>query len=305
RSEKETNLQFLNTIVEHMSTGLLGFDAMGNIELINASTKKLIGIYSIRSIDDLIEQHPRFYKVIFDLAPGKSTIYRNDNDEQISVSATDIILRGKKVKLISLQNIQSQLQKKEIEAWQNLTRVLRHEIMNSITPIASLTNTLLTILDEDLVAESNKYAIDTDTKEDLTDGLSTIENRSQGLISFIDAYRDYTSIPLPDPEPFKIDELLHRIATLLNPSLVEKEVSFNIHVLPKDMEINADQKLIEQVLINLIKNAIEASHKGGDIHVYAGMADDGNPRIIVEDHGEGIIREALEKIFIPFYRTEN
>ncbi len=304
RSEKESNLQFLNTIVEHVTTGLLGYDADGDIQLINASTKKLIGIYSIRNIEDLLEQHPRFYKIIFDLAPGKSTIYRNRDDEQISVSATEIILRGRKIKLLSLQNIQSQLQKKEIEAWQNLTRVLRHEIMNSITPIASLTTTLRTILDEDLIESNDHYQMDGETKEDLTDGLATIENRSKGLISFIDAYRDYTSIPLPDPAPFAISELLHRIETLLKPSLSSRKISLNMHIMPEDMEINADQKLIEQVLINLLKNAIEASHDNGDIHVYAGIADDNSPRIVVEDHGQGIIREALEKIFIPFYTTK-
>jgi signal transduction histidine kinase len=103
RSEKETNLQFLNTIVEHVSTGLLGYDSNGDIQLFNASTKKLIGIYSIRNIEDLLEQYPRFYKIIFDLEPGKSTIYRNKDDEQISVSATEIVLRGKKIKLLSLQ----------------------------------------------------------------------------------------------------------------------------------------------------------------------------------------------------------
>ena len=304
RSEKEANLHFLNTIVEHVSTGLLGFDNDGDVQLINASTKKLIGIYGIRNIEDLLTDHPKFYKIIFDLAPGKSTTYRNREDEQISVSATEIILRGRNVKLIALQNIQTQLQKKEIEAWQNLTRVLRHEIMNSITPIASLTTTLRTILDEDVKPEGDHFTIDDETRTDLTEGLQTIEGRSKGLISFIDAYRDYTSIPLPNPEPIVISELLKRIEMLLGTSLQKNDISLQIHVMPTDMTVNADDKLIEQVLINLIKNAIEASKPKGEIHVYAGIADDGGPRIIVEDHGEGIIREALEKIFIPFYTTK-
>ncbi|MCA6075188.1 sensor histidine kinase [Fulvivirga sedimenti] len=304
RSEKETNLHFLNTIVEHVSTGLLGFDNNGNIELINASTKRLIGIYAIHNIEDLLEKHPKFYKTIFDLPTGKSTIYRNQEEEQISVSATEIILRGKKVKLISLQNIQTQLQKKEIEAWQNLTRVLRHEIMNSITPIASLTTTLRTILAEDLRAQGSEYVLDEETKDDLTDGLGTIEGRSKGLISFIDAYRDYTSIPLPDPEPIVVKDLLHRIETLLKSSLDSHNINLKLYLVPENLVINADDKLIEQVLINLVKNAIEASPDDSAIHLYAGKSDDGNARIVVEDHGQGIIREALDKIFIPFYTTK-
>jgi signal transduction histidine kinase len=304
RSEKEAQIHFLNTIVEHVTTGIIGFDPDGDVALINPSAKKLIGIYTIRNLDDLLEKHPRFYKTIFDLEPGKSTTYLNREQEQLSVSATEIILQGRSVKLISLQNIQPQLQKKEIESWQNLTRVLRHEIMNSITPIASLTTTLGTILEEDLTPQNGEFLMDDETMGDLRDGLGTIESRSKGLISFIDAYRDYTSIPLPDPEEIEVASMIHKIQTLLKPNLKKAEIEIQSHILPEDLIINADPKLLEQVLINLLKNAIEASPKGSDIHIYAGKNDKDRPQIIVEDHGEGIIREALDKIFIPFYTTK-
>ena len=228
----------------------------------------------------------------------------NREQEQLSVSATEIILQGRSVKLISLQNIQPQLQKKEIESWQNLTRVLRHEIMNSITPIASLTTTLRTILEEDLKPQDQEFLMDEETMGDLKDGLGTIESRSKGLISFIDAYRDYTSIPLPDPEEVEVASMIHKIQTLLKPNLKSSDIRINSHIMPENLIIHADPKLLEQVLINLLKNAIEASPKGSEIHVYAGKNDKDRPQIIVEDHGSGIIREALDKIFIPFYTTK-
>jgi len=304
RAEKEAHLHYLHTIVEHVNTGLLAFDEDGEVELINATTKKLLGFLTLRNTDELISGNSRLYKAIFDLAPGKSTIYTNHKNEQLAIHATELILKGRKVKLLSIQNIQPELQKKELEAWQNLTRVLRHEIMNSITPIASLTGTMKTILEEDLVRKNDHYELEEESAEDLEEGLSTIESRSKGLIRFIDAYRDYTAIPLPTLEKLKIADLFRHIKTLLKSELMETRTTLECSVLPEELEIFADEKLIEQVLINLIKNAIEATHQGDVIHLRAILRNQKQVEIIVEDHGEGIIREALDRIFIPFYTTK-
>lgn len=304
RAEKEAHLHYLHTIVEHVSTGLLAFDESGNVELLNATTKKLLGLVSLHNTDELIENNSRLYKAIFDLAPGKSTIYSNHKSEQLSIQATELILKGRKVKLLAIQNIQPELQKKELEAWQNLTRVLRHEIMNSITPIASLTGTMKTILDEDLIQRDDHFVLEAEAAEDLGEGLSTIENRSKGLIRFIDAYRDYTAIPLPSMEKFKIAELFKQINTLFKTQLSHTETVLEWSVLPEELELFADAKLIEQVLINLIKNAIEATQPGDTIFLYAALKNQKQVTILVEDHGDGIIREAIERIFIPFYTTK-
>lgn len=304
RAEKESHLHYLHTIVEHVNTGLLAFDEDGKVELINATTKKLLGLISLKNIDELIAGNSRLYKAIFDLAPGKSTVYTNHQNEQLAIHATELILKGRKVKLLSIQNIQPELQKKELEAWQNLTRVLRHEIMNSITPIASLTGTMRTILEEDMQRINGAYTLDDEAAEDLEEGLSTIENRSQGLIRFIDAYRDYTAIPLPTMGTIRITDLFRRISTLLKTELTESGTHLKCKVLPEELELFADEELIEQVLINLIKNAIEATRKGDTILLQAVIKNQKTVQIVVEDHGEGIIREALERIFIPFYTTK-
>ena len=307
RSEKEEHLLYLNTIVEHVSTGLLSFDAQGNIALINATAKRFLSIETLRNLDELLDINPRLYKVIFDLPTGKSELHRLEGDIQLSITATEIILRGIKVKLVALQNIQPELQKKELEAWQNLTKVLRHEIMNSITPIASLTSTLKDVLVEDLRKDGERYVLETEAVDDLNDGIETIEGRSKGLIKFIDAYRDYTSIPLPQITNIAIEQLFEHLEQLLKAEVRQSRINLQCHVYPTDITIEADEELIEQVLINLVKNAIESfeedqAERTIELHAHYNQA--GNVAITITDNGMGIVREALEQIFVPFYTTK-
>lgn len=306
RSEKEEHLLYLNTIVEHVSTGLISFDMDGQVQLINATAKKFLKMDSLRNIDELIENQSRLYKVLFDLQAGKSELFRLEGDIQLSVTATELVLRGKNIKLVALQNIQPELQKKELEAWQNLTKVLRHEIMNSITPIASLTSTLKDVLIEDLKQQGSSFILNEDAVDDLHDGIETIESRSKGLIKFINAYRDYTSIPLPKIKPINAYELLDHISQLLKVEVRKSNVNLYFNVNPKSLLINCDEELMEQVLINLIKNSIEAlsDSRNPVITIEAGYNELKNPKIILEDNGSGIAREALEQIFIPFYTTK-
>ncbi len=306
RSEKEEHLLYLNTIVEHVTTGLISFDGNGNVELMNATAKRFLKTETLRSIDELIDTNSKLYKVLFDLPTGKSALHRLEGDIQLSVTATEIILRGKKVKLIALQNIQPELQKKELEAWQNLTKVLRHEIMNSITPIASLTSTLKDVLLEDLKHEKNQFILPDEAVDDLHDGIETIESRSKGLIKFIDAYRDYTSIPLPEIKSLTVSDLFEHISQLMKMELRKHNIDFSHKVTPSDLTLNADEELIEQVLINLIKNAIEALEESPSplIELIATTNEANNPKITIYDNGSGIVREALEQIFIPFYTTK-
>ncbi|MEM9855885.1 MAG: ATP-binding protein [Bacteroidota bacterium] len=306
RSEKEEHLQYLNTIVEHVSTGLISYDLNGQVHLINPIAKRFLKVDNLRNIEELIETQSRLYKILFDLPAGKSELYRIEGDIQLSVNATDIVLRGKQMKLVALQNIQPELQKKELEAWQNLTKVLRHEIMNSITPIASLTSTMKDILVEDLDNKENHFELPEEAVEDLQEGLGTIENRSQGLIRFIDAYRDYTSIPLPKIEKLEVKSLLDHVVNLLKVELRKAKIETTVLVEPKGLTLNGDVELLEQVIINLVKNAIEAleEHPKPSITLKARLNDTNNVKIIIRDNGKGIIREALDQIFIPFYSTK-
>ena len=239
------------------------------------------------------------------MEPGKSTLYKADQDFLLTIQATELRIRGNTMKLLTLQNIQTELQQQEIEAWQNLTRVLRHEIMNSITPISSLTSTLREILDHDMVQKNSHYELKTEGAEDLREGLSTIENRSKGLIKFIDAYREYTSLPQPKIKTVLVKELIEKVAQLMKPEIRKTTIEFRYTCDSDYLTIQADEEMIEQVLINLIKNSIEALGDVQDgkidlIGKYSGSV----VLIEVVDNGSGIIKEALSRVFVPFFTTK-
>src|SRR5882757_2047335 len=173
RSEKEEHWQYLNTVVQQVRTGILSYDNEGQIQLINANAKRFLGIQNIGNIEELSERNPKLLKAIKEVEPGRSTLYKGQ-DFLLTIQSTEMRIRGNPMKLLTLQNIQTELQQQEIEAWQKLTRVLRHEIMNSITPISSLTSTLKEILDHDMVQHNSHYELKNEGAEDLREGLSTI-----------------------------------------------------------------------------------------------------------------------------------
>jgi two-component system, NtrC family, nitrogen regulation sensor histidine kinase NtrY len=305
RSEKEEHWQYLNTIVQQVRTGIVSFDAEGNIQLINPNARKYMDVYSIKSIHELKEINEKLYHAITDAVTGKSSLYKGRNELYLTIQATELRIRGNDVKLITLQNIQPELQKQELEAWQNLTRVLRHEIMNSITPISSLTSTLQDVLHYDLVKKNGHYELKAEGAEDLKEGLSTIENRSKGLIKFIDAYREYTSLPKPKFTLVKIKDLIDKVALLMKPDLKKHTINFHCGSSSEYLTIQADEEMIEQVLINLLKNAIEAVTDTKDPRIELwGLYDESSVKIDIIDNGAGIIPEAIDKIFVPFFSTK-
>ena len=305
RSEKEEHWQYLNSVVQQVRTGILSFDSEGTIQLINTNAKRFIGANNLQNIGELIPLNPRLYHALNSVAPGKSELYKGSNELYLTIQATELRIRGTDVKLVTLQNIQPELQKQELEAWQNLTRVLRHEIMNSITPISSLTSTLREILDHDMERKENHYELKQEGAEDLREGLSTIENRSKGLIKFIDAYREYTSLPKPKISVVRLKDVIDKVAQLMRIELKKTDIDFHCECSSEYLTINADVEMIEQVLINLLKNAIEALQETPDPRLeLIGRYDDSTVKIEVIDNGPGIIKEALEHIFVPFYTTK-
>jgi len=305
RSEKEEHWQYLNSVVQQVRTGILSFDAEGTVQLINTNAKKFIGVNNLQNIGELIPLNPRLYHALNSAGPGKSELYKGSNELYLTIQATELRIRGADVKLVTLQNIQPELQKQELEAWQNLTRVLRHEIMNSITPISSLTSTLREILDHDMEPKGTHYELKEEGAEDLREGLSTIENRSKGLIKFIDAYREYTSLPKPKMSVVRLKDVIDKVAQLMRIELKKTDVHFHYECSSEYITINADVEMIEQVLINLLKNAIEALQETPDPKLeLIGRYDDNAVKIEVIDNGPGIIKEALEHIFVPFYTTK-
>lgn len=305
RSEKEEHWQYLNTIVQQVRTGIISFDPEGEVQLMNANAKRFIGQAHLKNINELAEQNPKLYEALMEVQAGKSTLYKSGSEFLLTIQATELRVRGNTVKLVTLQNIQTELQKQELEAWQNLTRVLRHEIMNSITPISSLTSTLREILDQDMIKKEETYELKNEGAEDLREGLLTIESRSKGLIKFIDAYREYTSLPQPKIKTIRLKDLIEKVAQLMKTELKKTTIQFSHSYQSEYITIQADEEMIEQVLINLVKNAIEAVDQtpGGKVEL-RGRAEDNVVMIEVIDNGPGIIPEAIERIFVPFFTTK-
>jgi two-component system nitrogen regulation sensor histidine kinase NtrY len=291
--------------VQQVRTGILSFDPDGNVQLMNPIAKRFVGIINMKNVNELKDINPNLYKALIEVQSGKSTLYKSGNEFLLTLQATELRIRGNTVKLVTLQNIQTELQKQELESWQNLTRVLRHEIMNSITPISSLTSTLREILDHDLTKKEHNYELKTEGAEDLREGLTTIESRSKGLIKFIDAYREYTSLPQPKTQRIRVAELLEKVAQLLKPELKKTTIQFSYQCDSEYLTIDADQEMIEQVLINLIKNAMEALDHSSNAKIeLKGTYADNRVLISVTDNGPGIIPEAIERVFIPFFTTK-
>lgn len=305
RSEKEEHWQYLNTVVQQVRTGILSFDQEGNVQLINANAKRYMGVNTLKNIHLLAERNPNLLQALLEVEPGKSTLFKSSQDVLLTIQATELRIRGNTMKLLTLQNIQSELQQQEIEAWQNLTRVLRHEIMNSITPISSLTSTLREVLDNDMVRKDSHFELKEEGAEDLREGLSTIENRSKGLIKFIDAYREYTSLPQPKMKSVHVKAFLERIGQLLRPEIKKTNIQFDYRCESEFLTVQADEEMIEQVLINLIKNSLEAlADTPGGLITVRGYYDEAHVLIEVTDNGPGIIPEAMNKVFVPFFTTK-
>lgn len=307
RQERDSEFLFFRNIVMHVGIGLIVFKENGSVEIFNGAARRLLRTSRVSRIDDLREISAPLVDVIRRLKTGGRELLRlkiHDDIVQLSVYAIELTLKGENVKLVSIQNIQSELEEKEMEAWQNLVRVLTHEIMNSVTPISSLAGTIETDLRDHFKQETPSLS-----HEELRDihlSLQTISKRSEALIRFVKEFRSLSSIPKPKPSVFAARTMLEEICTLHKMELSEKGIEITVDVYPEDLTILADKGMIEQVLINLVKNAIQSFEEQTQrtITLRAFVSDKSRPVILVKDNGAGIDPDALEKIFIPFYTTK-
>jgi nitrogen fixation/metabolism regulation signal transduction histidine kinase len=279
RAEKEATLHYLNNIVQHINVGIFSIDARGSVQLMNQAALRLLGIYNLQHIDELQAKHPELHQKLTREISQENYLYEGSPEKQLLIRTSTLTLQGKTIRLFSLQNIIDELQQKELEAWQNLTKILRHEIMNSVAPIVSLIGTMKDILVHDVQEKSP-------ATEDLSEALETVESRGRGVMNFVNAYREFTNIPKPQMQA------------------QAENVQFNLQV-EQDFLLYADSDQLEQVLINLIKNAFEATEKTTDRQVSVLVYQAQNKHFItIQDNGVGIEIEAIEKIFMPFYSTK-
>ena len=311
REEREQNYFYLETVVEHIGFGLISYREDGVVELINNSTKKLFKITSLRNLNELESFSPELVSRLMTISNGESImvkIQKQDTILQLAIFATEFKVADRLIRMATIKDIQNELEENEMESWQKLIRVLTHEIMNSITPIASITQTLNYMIKDVRSTYTNAFQDEgeTETIDEIELAIETIHKRSIGLLHFVESYRDLTRIPTPKFTIFPVRDLFDNLKGLMKEEMNKHNIQCIATIKPEKLELSADEQLIEQVLINLLKNAIQALEKTENPHIELKAFIDANGKIIIQiiDNGQGILPEVLDKIFVPFFTTK-
>lgn len=304
RTAKEEQANYLNTLVQHVPVAVLAVDEAGRIDLINSAARRLLGSAASGRVHDYASLGADFPQQLMKLQTGERQLIKAVRDStplQLNVLATELRIGGRDLRIISLQDIHGELESREIEAWQNLIRVLTHEIMNSVTPISSLAATASELLADAREPEKTRAAI-----HDVEDAIDTIAKRSAGLMHFVESYRRLTRVPKPVSRSLQVSDLFRRVGQLMEPELERRGISLQQSIEPPTLKVNADTDLLEQALINLIRNSIDALAEASEPHVRlkAELDTSGRTLITVEDNGSGMPDDVRENIFVPFYTTK-
>jgi two-component system nitrogen regulation sensor histidine kinase NtrY len=310
RSEKEEHFHYLQTVVQNIDASLIAYQKDGTVELINKAAKKLFQVSALKNIQDLKSRSSELTGTLLKIKPGESKLVKIRDEEDIlhlAIYSTTIKIKNKLIVLATIKDLQNVLEEQETEAWQKLIRVLTHEIMNSITPIASLSSTLDNMLKG--IATDNKgenVRLEKKAVNEIHEALQTINKRSMGLLHFVNTYRNLTRIPKPNFKIYSVSKLFINIKKLMHDELAKSNIKLIVNIKPENININADEELIEQVIINLIQNSIYAlrSTKKGVIQLHGFLNKRGRATIQVIDNGPGILKDVLDKIFIPFFTTK-
>ncbi len=293
---REHEQKYFQYTLENIGTGIISFDKEGKVELFNKAAKKILGIEKLSNIKELNQIGCDF--PCLEIGQTKLIKINTHLDQQlILVKSTAIKIGKKELRLISMQDIKTQLEESELEAWQKLIRVLTHEIMNSVTPIKSLTYSMQKMV--------SSIEPDPDKTNKILKGLAAIEKRSKGLLDFVESYKNLTQIPKLTYGRIEIKKLISTVLSLLNEEINKEDIKVISANIPDDISVVADEKLISQVIINLMKNSIIALKNKDDkvLEIGSGVDENNKVYIQVSDNGDGISPEIIDQIFVPFYST--
>jgi len=309
RVEKEEHYNYLQTIVQHISIGIIVFLHSGKVVLTNEALLKMIGLNSLRNLKELKHVNKDLPDSLQKLKSGEKTLVKlflDDKVSQLSIFATEFKMQNEAYTLVSIQDISSELEEKEIESWQKLIRVLTHEIMNSITPISSLAQTVREIMIEENQEQIALRPLEQDDVDNIANALNTIQRRSQGLLNFVELYRNLTRIPRPNFRYVSVKELVLRVRQLMLPRFEKDNIRFHLLIDPEQLMLTIDPDLIEQVMINLLLNACDAIKdiEQSWIKLEAILNNNGRVTIEIKDNGSGITPDLMDKIFMPFFTSK-
>ena len=306
--ENSRQEQYFQALLEHAATGMMTFDENGFILHSNSLMKRLFSLDVLTHLNQLDKIDHKLFQAIKNIQASEQKLVTVNNAKgtiQLLIKASSFISDKKALTLLSVQDIKNELDEKELDSWRKLIRVMMHEIMNSITPITSLSESLGGYFYTKGKVKTPDE-IDEKTIATTIRGLEVIQEQGKGLISFVDSYRKLTRIPKPEKKLFQVKNFIENIVILSGSFQYADQIEVGFEVKPEELEILADEKLISQVLVNLVKNAFQANaeNQQAKVKIIAGLGETGRPKVQVIDNGTGIPEEILEKIFLPFFTTK-
>lgn len=302
RQEKEAQHQYLQAIVENVDTGLICFDEEQKTILMNKGVQQLLHKSHFPNLESVRKYSPALYDAFREIAPGEKKLVKlivNNQILQLSIRKTILKMQDEPLHLYALQNIHTELEQQEVESWQKLIRILTHEILNSITPVVSLADMTHEMMQSPSIREP-------EVLEDVKKSIQAIRRRSDGLLHFTETYRQLTKIPPPRFEQTDPVQLLDRVLLLFSPQLQDQPVEITRHYPALPVTTLMDPGLMEQVFINLVKNALEAMNETAAPRLGVTIAKEasGLIEIAIADNGPGMSGDLLPQIFVPFFTTK-
>ena len=302
RIEAQQREKFYELVLGSVTSGIIIMNPKGYVTQTNAAALKLLGVDVFTFVKQLDRVDPTITPVFESVKPGDDktfTLTTERGTVQLSIKVSGITVDNEQFRLIVLNDINNEMDEKEIESWIRLIRVLSHEIMNSIAPVTSLSDTLLTLYEDENVDDAT-------IRKNAVSGLHVISETSKGLVSFVESYRKFTRIPTPEREIFNAGEFIQRIVILCSAEANFNSVKINTVGVPEELKLYADSNLLGQVFINIVKNAIQALGGRPDaaIDISAVSTEKGRIVFTVKDNGPGIPEELQKQIFVPFFTTK-
>jgi len=308
--EREAQFQYMQTIMQLIDTGIMAVEVeTGEVEWVNEAFKKILSLPYLKSVNNLEPRYPVLYEAVQQLQPNENRLLKlklANGTSQLLLTTSSFTMQHRQLLLVAVKNVSTAVDETETEAWQKLLRVMTHEIMNSVAPIASLADSLGRHLQQERERYHREPAVapDPELLEDTAEGIAIIKKRSEGLLRFTHFYRNLNKSQQLLLTTVYVQELFNSIDGLMRPQLEAQGVTFICHLQPQDLTLTADVTLLEQVIINLLLNAKRAVQDRPQPRVILAAEQTGGKAVIeVEDNGSGIPEELLESIFIPFFTS--
>lgn len=314
RSEQEQHALYYRSLMQHMPIPFFIVKPDQRVEVLNLATRRTFNVADITHTRELTRFGASFQQDVLHIDPGEAlltTIELGDNREYFIMTATDLTVGGAIHKLVALQNVQGEIDATELATWQNLLRVTSHEILNSLAPVSSCAQTAQSLVD-DLIARHrddphlSREHLDEEMR-DIRESVETVLRRSEGLTRFIQSYRQLSRMPPPKKKRIAFDNYFRRLESLVRGELARKDVELMLNHHPQSLHVVADEDMLDQLLINLIRNASDALIETENARIEVSAFQDDRQRTVIDviDNGPGIPEELLDKIFVPFFTTRD